>query len=609
MISYGAKQLRDLSISFAKEWLLADGDGGFASSTLCFMNTRREHSMLTVSANLPLRRLTLLNKVDEEVIIDDRSYFLATNQYPGAVFPEGYKLLSRFTFDYFPQVIFDLDGNQLMKKIIMPKRSSSIYIHYENLSRKPITVRLLPLLSFRWKNALKKSGDGFLVDELPDGVRIISDMNLPRLYLKLSQIYSTSPESYWYYNFIYPRDGGVYENDREDLYNIGYWETELEPGKEMTFAASTRDLAEFDYDEIETHFIESVEKTRSRSKLPTKYVRLADIASNHIVRNKAIRSPAIMEGYPYGGISIKESLLSLDGVSLVSENSNYDMDFLYDLAANEVSGAFPSRVDEMTLHVEYDDPQIPFYFAFALGRCAERSKSTDCVKRYLPILEEAIETIGESNLGGTRSMESGLLDITGGGLSSLRDVVTNAAVNALWFNLLTIAARAKSPSSEIDSDFELASEIETNYFRQYFEDDGSYKYSSGTSNLLVEMVLPLILEHSPLNEEQRTKVCKNLTAMFIKSLDPDSRASHRADSCNLIAIYLTDAAGSLRECGEEFKVLKGYFEKLLSGQDYTHCLNGIPKCAAADDPQFTRDISSSVMVGEAIRLINKFKLR
>ncbi|HQT91854.1 MAG TPA: glycogen debranching enzyme N-terminal domain-containing protein, partial [Candidatus Kryptobacter bacterium] len=313
MISFSQKQLRDLSISASKEWLLTDGDGGYASSTVSFLNSRRQHSLLTVSTDSPLKRFTLLNKLDEEVIIDGKSYMLGTNRYPGTVFPEGYRLLSKFTFDHFPQVTFDLDGSQITKKVLMPKRSSAVYVHYENLSRKALTLRLLPLISFRWKDSIRKAGDGFLVDELPDGVRIISEMSLPRLYLKLSQIYATNPESHWYYDFIYTHDTDLYNEDREDLFNIGFWETELEPGKGLTFVASTRDLAEFDYAEIEAQCIEEIERLRASSGLPKRYVHLADMASNHLARSRAIRSLAILEGYPYGVLSTKESLLSLDG--------------------------------------------------------------------------------------------------------------------------------------------------------------------------------------------------------------------------------------------------------------------------------------------------------
>ncbi len=608
MITYDQNQLHDLSVSSTKEWLLTDGDGGFACSTVSFMNTRRQHSLLTVSANTPLKRLTLLNKVDEEVIVDSRSYFLGTNHYPGTIFPDGYKHLSGFAFDYFPEVSLDLDGNRLTKKVLMPKHSSSVFIHYENNSKKAMTLRLLPLVSFRWKDAVKKAGDGFLVDELPDGIRIIADMNLPKLYLKLSQIYNTSPGSYWYYGFIYVHDADKYADDREDLYNMGYWETELDPGKGLTFAASTRDLAEFDYDEIEAKNIEAIDKVRKASGLPAKYYHLADIASNHIVRNRAIKSSAIMSGYPYGSMAVKETLLSLDGISNVSDNPRYENALLYDVASNEVNGAFPSTIDETTLNVSYDDPKLPLYFAVAVARCAEKEKSMDCARRYIPLLENAIDIIGENRLGGKRIGKSGLIDFCADMEESAAKSAKNAFVNALWYNLLKLVEQARTTNGSFSGDSERTAELESAYFDAFFDRSGDYRSARAEDGVTLEMVMPLVVPFFPLSKEERSTVCKALVRRFLDTFG-DERAHEIPDhSCNLAAIYLTESSSQSDGCGEELKKMKDLVGGLLRLDRMSNCVSGLPKCGNDRAERHPQDISSATVVGEAIRLIKKINL-
>ncbi|MFZ1081340.1 MAG: glycogen debranching enzyme N-terminal domain-containing protein [Candidatus Kryptoniota bacterium] len=639
MITYTEKQLRDLTFSSTKEWLMTDSDGGFSSSTVSFMNMRRQHSLLTVSVNQPLKRMTLLNKIDEEVIIDGKSYFLGSNQYPGTTFPEGYKLLNKFTFDYFPQVTFGLEGCQLSKKLLMPKRSSSVFLHYENQSKKEMTLRLLPLLSFRLKDSLRKAGDGFLVDELPDGVRIIAEMNLPKLYLKLSQMYNTTPESRWYFNFIYSHDADIYEDDKEDLYNIGYWETELEPGKGVTLAASTRDLGEFDYGEIERRYIEYIDQIRASSHLSKKYFHLADIAANHIVKSRAIRSEAIMVGYPYGSITVRETLLSLDGISNVADDAydmphstneiierhkigepthgtNYERDFLYDLIANKMSGAFPSGIDEETLHINYDDPQIPLYFVMALARFAVKDTGKSIMVRYLPIMEEAIDVITQNCLGGTMSADSSLLIVDGTSRDDLSKIALNASVNALWYNLLKLVDDTKS-SMVTDSSqprppsahSATAAKISETYFETFFNDDGSYKNSDGKNNVTSEMVMPLIVHNSPLDEEQRSKVCKILVAKFLDSFGNHSAHNSPHHACNLAAIYLTEASSQMKDCERELGSMKWYIKKLLSLEEFTNCVDGLPKCGNVGFGRNLQDISSAVVAGEAIRLVKKLQMK
>jgi glycogen debranching enzyme len=603
VITYSQKQLRDLAFSSSKEWLLADGDGGFSFSTVSFMNTRRQHSLLTVSLNHPLKGLTLLNKVDEEVIIEGKSHFLGSNYYPGTVFPEGYKLLSKFVFDHFPQATYDLSGCQLSKSVLMPKRSSSIFVHYENHSKKSLILRLLPLISFRPKDSVKKSDESFLIDELPDGIRIIADMNLPRLYLKLSQIYGTSPESHWYYNYIYPHDPGSYEDNREDLFNMGFWETELEPEKGLTLAASTRDLGEFDFAKIESRCIEDANKARSTSGLPRKYSYLADSALNHVVNNNSFRTPAIIAGYPYGRINICEMLFTLDGISYVLRD--FDREFLHELASNEMSGMLPSAIDEETLRVNYDNIQIPLYFAFALARRAEKEESTEWARRYLPLLEAGIEIIMSSRSYETALKGSPFLFSNRDGTDGPSWTVENAFINALWYNLLKLVDNIKSAIEASALYSETISEITASYYRSFYEEDGSYKDVGSKTEIDFKMTVPLIVPHSPLGEEEKTKICRILVSKFLGLFGNTDAHSCPDHSCNLAAIYLLEASRQLKGCKKQSGDIKRYIEKLLALQSFTNCVDGLPRCGAVEHSQ---DISSSVVTAEAIRVIKKLKL-
>jgi predicted glycogen debranching enzyme len=609
MISYTQRQLRDYAISASKEWLLTDGDGGYASSTVSFMNTRRQHSLLTVSTNFPLKRFTLLNKVDEEVLVDGKSYMLGTNNYPGTIFPEGFKFLSKFVFDHFPQVTFDLDGCQITKKLIMPKGASSIYVHYENNSKKAVTLRLLPLISFRWKDSIRKAGDGFLVDELPDGVRIISEMNLPKLYLKLSQIYGTSPESHWYYDFIYAHDADLYKDDREDLYNIGFWETELDPGKSLTLAASTRDLAEFDYAEIESRHVEMIDAVRTSSGLPKRYVHLSDAASNHLAKSRAIRSLAIINGYPYGSVTVKDSLLSLAGLSSVPGRPHYESEFLNDLVTNEVGGVLPSTIDEATVQIRYEDPQIPLYLAVALKRHAEREGNDGFLRRYLPIMEDSAETIMLNNLGGSRLAGTALVDVSGVVKRDYAANAVNAAVNSLIYNLLKVIDEAKAGGEQLSSHAEIEAEIEAEYFDQFFGKDGSLKEFGPGGELMFEMALPLVVPFSPLTQLQRRSVFKSLCARFLDSISKPHKHAIPSHSCNLLLIYLTEAGSGIEACEEETARLKEMVSRLLTIQEYTNCVDGIPRCGLDLTEHNPQDLSSSIVTGEAIRIIQRLKLK
>src|SRR6266702_2185090 len=86
----------DLDSALSREWLETNGLGGFSSSTITGMNTRRYHGLLTAATKPPVGRLLLLAKLEETLLIGDRRYDLSVNRYPGAVHPQGYRFLKEF---------------------------------------------------------------------------------------------------------------------------------------------------------------------------------------------------------------------------------------------------------------------------------------------------------------------------------------------------------------------------------------------------------------------------------------------------------------------------------------------------------------------------------
>src|SRR5215813_11022333 len=110
MIRFDETICRDLNTSAKREWLETNGLGGFASSTVAGINTRRYHGLLIAASNPPAGRVALLSKFEESVTIDGRTYEFSANQYPGAVHAQGYRYLVEFRLDPFPTFVYDLAG-------------------------------------------------------------------------------------------------------------------------------------------------------------------------------------------------------------------------------------------------------------------------------------------------------------------------------------------------------------------------------------------------------------------------------------------------------------------------------------------------------------------
>ena len=60
MIHFGPETCRDLREALDREWLETNGLGGFASSTIAGVNTRRYHGLLVGATKPPVGRVASL---------------------------------------------------------------------------------------------------------------------------------------------------------------------------------------------------------------------------------------------------------------------------------------------------------------------------------------------------------------------------------------------------------------------------------------------------------------------------------------------------------------------------------------------------------------------
>src|SRR4051794_12600666 len=110
MIEFDQEVCGDLEQASSREWLETNGLGGVASSTLTGMKTRRYHGLLFAATKPPCGRTLLLSKLEEVLILGDERIELSTNQYPGAIHPQGFSYLKQFRLDPYPIFKFVVHG-------------------------------------------------------------------------------------------------------------------------------------------------------------------------------------------------------------------------------------------------------------------------------------------------------------------------------------------------------------------------------------------------------------------------------------------------------------------------------------------------------------------
>src|SRR5437016_12663542 len=199
----------DLDSALSREWLETNGLGGFASSTVTGMNTRRYHGLLTAATQPPVGRLVLLSKIEETLVTGGRRYDLSANQYPGAVHPQGHLLLKEFHLDPFPTFLYEVEGIEIEKRVFMVHGENTTAIEYRVRmpGGDPVTLELRPLIAFRDFHATTHRNDALDRHvQVSNGMASVAPyQGLPRLYFG-HNAEVLEPVGDWYFNFEYARE-------------------------------------------------------------------------------------------------------------------------------------------------------------------------------------------------------------------------------------------------------------------------------------------------------------------------------------------------------------------------------------------------------------------
>ncbi len=243
---------QNLKEASSREWLETNGLGGFASSTIAGMNTRRYHGLLVAAVQPPAGRMVLLSSLQETLVVDGTRFELGANQYPDTVHPQGYRYLASFRLDPYSVATYVVNGVELERAVCMVHGENTTVVQYALRGHdvRSLRLELAPLLAFRDYHALTHENgalDGRYVEG--DGGRTTDDGRIPALstldprlstpdssliphpsslsfspYPALPTLHlayagaEVAPAGYWYRRFQYERERERGLDFEEDLF-------------------------------------------------------------------------------------------------------------------------------------------------------------------------------------------------------------------------------------------------------------------------------------------------------------------------------------------------------------------------------------------------------
>jgi predicted glycogen debranching enzyme len=230
-VRFGREVCGDLRAASEREWLVADGLGGFAMGTVSGLRTRRYHGLQVVATSPPRGRMLGLAALDPVVAIGDRRHRLATDEWAsGAVDPRGHLDLATFDLDDgVPRWRWAL-GDVIVEREVAAGRGEPVVgvVHRVLRASGPVRLELAALCTWRDAGG-ERTGDG------PAEMRATPQgFAFERSYRVLCAGRARfRPGGEWYRGVRYRLEAERGLPDREDLWFAGTFAADLVPGEAL----------------------------------------------------------------------------------------------------------------------------------------------------------------------------------------------------------------------------------------------------------------------------------------------------------------------------------------------------------------------------------------
>lgn len=473
MTAISAEILQSWDESSHREWLVANGIGGYASTSLSGANTRRYHGLLVPAFTPPLGRAVVFSKLEEEVRIEDSLYLLSSNKYPSVVQPQGFRHLSYFNSQPVPcfTYIFHEGTVVLEKRIWLAHGANTVYIQYHLVKApEPIRLGLVPLLAYKDYHTEQHRWDGFhgnLSTEADGRLKFVAYDTANPLYFGLDSPFAWSDHSGWFYNFEHFREQERGLDFTEDLYCPGRWDGSLAENQILTLTATVEDKPP----ESGAAALDSLKARRKSLLASAGIAQGADplresltFAADQFVIEKTDRvaRATVIAGYHWFGDWGRDTMISLPGLCLSTGRFGVAREILKSFAGAVHNGLLPNRFSDNCGGAEYNTADASLWFFQAISQYAELSGDWDfATGEMLPVLQDILaHHFAGTDYGIGVDAADGLLKAGEPGVqltwmdAKVGDWVVTprigkpVEINALWHNALCIAARVAERAAQ-----------------------------------------------------------------------------------------------------------------------------------------------------------------
>jgi predicted glycogen debranching enzyme len=551
MISCKRDICANLDAARQREWLETNGIGGFASSTIAGLNTRRYHGLLVAATHPPVGRYVLLSKLDETLTVGGQQHELSANQYPGVIHPQGFQYLQEFRLDPFPVFTYRVGEVELEKSIFMVQGENTVVVRY-GLRGQPAhaasaTLELRPLIAFRDYHSLTHE-NGAMNGEIgiePGRIAITPYRGLPTLFLAHDPA-TVTRSGVWYRRFQYAAEEERGLDFEEDLFNPCILRFHLEPGWEVNIVASTEARAASDSIHYRSAEIARRLTIRSQAATGDEPVQGLSAAAHQFIVARG-QQQSVIAGYHWFADWGRDTMIALPGLTLQTGRPEITRGILRTFAQAVDQGMLPNRFPDAGEIPEYNTVDATLWFFEAVRAYLAATGDLEFIRKELyQVLADIIAwhvrgtryNIKVDSSGLPHAGEPGVqltwMDAKVGDWVVTPRIGKPVEIQALWYNALRIMEDLAGKVSDEPGRKRygtMATLTKWSFNRRFWNETGSCLYDvvnggPPDASLRPNQILAVSLSHSMLSDDRAAQVVETvrrhlLTPFGLRTLAPE----------------------------------------------------------------------------------------
>ena len=555
--------LTPMSAGVQKEWVLTNGIGGYAGSSVTGAHARKHHGYLIASLHPPVERFVILSKINECLIRSSGKKDFTVEQYlagdGSTAYREGIEYLNSFTYDGLVHFTTKAPEFTMTKTLAFEHGKNTIAVSYDiQNDGEAATLVLTPLFNYRVHH------DASTVDTLkfdttyeqPE-IRLVPQQNKDvtiRLFtddgtvVPCEEKYTTGmqlqkeldvesdalDDNYTPYQIEFPLDAGC----RKKISIVCTIEDTYEKD---AFATAAAEMARFDALEKKAGYHDELAETLT-------------IAADHFLAyRQSTGLMTVLAGLPWFTDWGRDTMIALTGLTLATGRYQDARDILTTFARYVHHGMVPNMFPDEGTAPLYNTADASMWYFYAVGKYLDYTGTPEdyafVQETIYPKLKEIIAAYEHGTDFSIYMEEDGLIH-AGSGLDQVTwmdvrvgDWVATprhgkpVEINALWYHALCLMEEWATRFGEDGSHYAaLAAHAKESFTKEFWNEKDGCLYDvvdglEGDATLRPNQIYAVSLPHRMLDADKEKaivdKVYEKLYAKTgLRSLSPDDKEYH-----------------------------------------------------------------------------------